>query len=113
MKTRSWIRKLYARLTPPTARKAPARRQLVLESLEDRAMPSVTFGPPVRYGVGQTPLFMAVGDFNGDGKQDLAVTNLNSDTVSVLLGNGRGTFQSPIDSAAGFNPGAIAVGDFN
>ena len=36
---------------------------------------------------------IAVGDFNGDGKQDLAVTNEGSNSVSVLLGNGNGTFQ--------------------
>ena len=36
---------------------------------------------------------MAVGDFNGDGKPDLAVTNYYNYSVSVLLGNGDGTFQ--------------------
>ena len=34
-----------------------------------------------------------MGDFNGDGKLDLAVANYGSNTVSVLLGNGDGTFQ--------------------
>ena len=36
---------------------------------------------------------MAVGDFNGDGKADLAVANYSDNSVSVLLGNGDGTFQ--------------------
>ena len=35
-----------------------------------------------------------MGDFNGDGKLDLAVANYGSNTVSVLLGNGNGTFQT-------------------
>ena len=56
---------------------------------------------------------MAVGDFNGDGKLDLAVTNPYGNTVSVLLGNGDGTFQTPMDYATGELPYSLAVGDFN
>src|SRR3989442_1462779 len=43
---------------------------------------------------GPNPQVVAVGDFNGDGKLDLAVANAGSTTVSVLLGNGDGTFQA-------------------
>src|SRR5205807_9895351 len=45
-------------------------------------------------GTGSGPDFVAVGDFNGDGKPDLAVANFNSNNISVLLGNGDGTFQA-------------------
>jgi FG-GAP-like repeat/FG-GAP repeat len=56
---------------------------------------------------------IAVGDFNGDGKLDLAVTNYGSNTVSILLGDGTGNF-TPISSpATGTNPYSVAVGDFN
>jgi hypothetical protein len=54
-----------------------------------------------------------VGDFNGDGLQDLAVANSGSNSVSVLLGNGDGTFQEPRNFAVGSNPSSVAVGDFN
>ncbi len=56
---------------------------------------------------------MAVGDFNGDGKADLAVANYSSNNVSVLLGNGNGTFQAAVNYAAGTSPCSVAVGDFN
>jgi len=55
---------------------------------------------------------VAVGDFNSDGVQDLAVANLGSDTVSVLLGNGDGTFQAPRELFIGFSPIFVAVGKF-
>ncbi len=42
------------------------------------------------FDVGINPRSVAVGDFNGDGVQDLAVANPNSNSVSVLLGNGDG-----------------------
>jgi ornithine cyclodeaminase/alanine dehydrogenase-like protein (mu-crystallin family) len=54
-----------------------------------------------------------VGDFNGDGVQDLAVANEAFDNVSVLLGNGDGTFQGPQNFGVGSSPRSVAVGDFN
>jgi hypothetical protein len=56
---------------------------------------------------------VAVSDFNGDGKQDLAVANGNSNTVSILLGNGSGSFSAPTNFGAGDAPTSIVVGDFN
>ena len=53
------------------------------------------------------------GDFNGDGRTDLAVANNGSNYVSVLLGNGDGTFQNQVRYAAGTNPSSIVAGDFN
>ncbi len=65
------------------------------------------------YAVGDTPYAITVGDFNGDGKLDIATTNYNDGTVSVLLGNGDGTFQTQMTYAVGNGPAAITSGDFN
>ena len=58
-----------------------------------------------------------MGDFNGDGKTDLAVANRGAGSinggVSILLGNGNGTFQPAVSYGAGILPSAVAVGDFN
>ncbi len=56
---------------------------------------------------------VVVGDFNGDGKLDLAVTALEDNAVSILLGNGDGTFQPAIQYSAGLFADSVAVGDFN
>jgi predicted dienelactone hydrolase len=62
---------------------------------------------------GSTPFSMITGDFNGDGKLDVAVSNCNSNDISVRLGNGDGTFQNPDAYSVGTCPFGIAVGDFN
>jgi hypothetical protein len=51
-----------------------------------------------------------VGDFNGDGKQDLAVANNGSNDVTVLLGNGDGTFRPRTDYPLDAFPTAVAIG---
>src|SRR5260370_714015 len=54
---------------------------------------------------------VAVGDFNGDGVPDLAV--INAGRVSVLLGDGDGTFQAARSFGAGDIPTSVVVSDFN
>jgi hypothetical protein len=72
-----------------------------------------TFQSQVTYTVGSHPKSIAEGDFNGDGIPDLAVANVNSNTMSVLLGNGNGTFKTQVTYAVGTTPDAVAVADFN
>ncbi len=67
----------------------------------------------VNYAVGDLPRSVAVGDFDGDEIADLAVSNFGSDNVSVLLGNGSGTFQTAVNYTVGLAPMSVAVGDFN
>jgi len=65
--------------------------------------------------VGNTPDALAVGDFLGSGKLGLAVANFTDNTVTILAGNGDGTFSQPTGSpvAVGKGPQSITVADFN
>ena len=72
---------------------------------------SVKFGAAVSYPTGPGPKALAPGDFNRDGKVDLAVVT-NVDTVNLLLGNGEGSFQPPVSFPVK-GPGAIVAGDLN
>src|SRR6266496_1102705 len=74
-----------------------------------------TFQAPVALTTGRFPLWVAVGDLNGDGRQDLAVANFSADvaSVSVLLGNGDGTSAPAVVYTADFNALTVAVGDLN
>jgi hypothetical protein len=83
----------------------------ILEALEDRTVLSLFTAPA--FPVGNNPVSQAVGDFNGDGHADLAVINQNSNTVSVLLGNGNGSYAPKTDYATGTTPTSVVVGDFN
>jgi Pro-kumamolisin, activation domain/FG-GAP-like repeat/Bacterial Ig-like domain (group 3) len=67
--------------------------------------------PPIAVGTG--PQSVVTGDFNGDGIPDLAVVNAYASTITVLLGNGDGTFTSMPLLATGISPRSIVVGDFN
>jgi hypothetical protein len=75
--------------------------------------PDGTFQSHVDYPVGSGPAFAVVGDFNNDGKPDIAVTNSGSNTVSILLGKGDGTFQTPVTYNTGTAPVSAVIGDFN
>jgi Big-like domain-containing protein/VCBS repeat protein len=75
-----------------------------------------TFQAPVGYSTGAaSAAYISVGDFNLDGAADLAVANTGTqDSVSILLGNGDGSFQTAVVySSGGAFAKAVAVGDFN
>jgi FG-GAP-like repeat/Bacterial Ig-like domain (group 3) len=76
------------------------------------------FGPPIPVSVPDNAVSARVADMNGDGKLDLVVSSgcdSCSNLVSVLPGNGDGTFQAPVKSFAGGynNVSPPALGDFN
>src|SRR5206468_3870493 len=56
---------------------------------------------------------VAIGDLNGDGPPDLAVANRDSKSVSVLLGNGDGTFAAAASFAVGTSPQSVAIADLS
>jgi hypothetical protein len=63
--------------------------------------------------VGAQPSSVVAGDFNGDGKQDLATANSGSGNVSILLGDGRGYFAPANNLAVDAAPLALAAADFD
>jgi len=87
------------------ASSASAATALTVQALPGSSFPVVT--PYVASGPGTS---VAVGDFNGDGKPDFVVADSG---ISVLPGNGDGTFGTPVNSALGTNPLVLATGDFN
>src|SRR5205807_3111862 len=77
-----------------------------------------TFRAALTFAAGSGPYSVAVGDFNGDGRPDLAVANYGSmqqpgTTILVLLGNGDGTFRAATTNTVDRNPSFVVVGDFN
>lgn len=65
------------------------------------------------YPTGTQPRSITTGDFNGDGKPDIAVTNQYSNTISVFMNNGNGTFAPKVDYYTGALPLSITSADFN
>src|SRR5215831_17640126 len=88
-------------------------RRLYLEPLEDRTL--LSFSATVVIPTGSGAGSVAVADLNHDGHLDVVVANLYDNTVSVLLGDGHGTF-SPASGTplmAGSSPAWVTVGDCN
>jgi hypothetical protein len=71
--------------------------------------------PGSPFEVGSSPGWIATGDFNDDDRDDLATANTISNSVSVLLNDGKGSFREAPHSpfAVGRGPYSIVVGDLN
>jgi 6-phosphogluconolactonase (cycloisomerase 2 family) len=78
-----------------------------------------SFATKVDFATGSQPYSVAIGDLDGDGKPDLAVSNLNSSNVSVLRNNSSsgsiaaGSFAAKVDFATGDSPRSVAIGDLD
>ena len=80
--------------------------------MEVKGFARYSFSLPTNYPVGGFPDSVARADLTGNGILDLVVINEGDQTLTVLLGNGDGTFQNAHTHATGSEPNAIAVGDF-
>ena len=94
---------------------APAFLALVLALVTPVAMAqgSSVFNGPRDYAVGSSPNSVVIGDFNGDGRPDIATANRLSNSISVLLQNSGGTFQTAVSYPVGNSPTSLQVGDVN
>jgi hypothetical protein len=112
-----WFRAPFDSLERPPGKRGrralrrPAALRLQLEALEDRCLPS--FSAPVNYAAGPNSEAVVTADFNRDGRLDLAVANYGGSTISILLGNGDGTFQAARTYTAPTYSHSLAVADFN
>src|SRR5262245_25633045 len=102
-----WLRRHFG-----TAARSPLRARPQVVPLEARWVPA-RFAPAANFNVGDSPRAVVVADVNRDGRPDLATANSGSGTVSVLLGNANGTFQSAQDFNVGVQLFGVAVADVN
>jgi len=77
-----------------------------------------TFAPKVDLNTGISPITVSIGDFNGDGKLDVATANYNSNSTSILInttttGSTTPTFAPKVDFTTGTKPITVSIGDFN
>ena len=63
------------------------------------------------FAAGANPVRVAVGDVDGDGWPDVVTANMRGGDVTVLLGDGRGSFRPGVGRSAGKEPYGVAVGD--
>lgn len=98
-----------------TKRYTTASAAAAAEGLEARRLfaAPVFFSAQPTVAVGPDPESAVVADFNRDGRQDLAVSNLAGNSISVTLGNGDGTFQPQQTFATGAGPDGLASADLN
>ncbi|MEQ8960121.1 MAG: Ig-like domain-containing protein, partial [Coleofasciculus sp. C2-GNP5-27] len=87
---------------------------VTVAGLDPPAIP-VSFSDATNFAVGDSPRGLGIGitDFNLDDNLDIVVANQDSDNISVLFGNGDGSFSAASNLGAGNYPLSVAVGDFN
>jgi hypothetical protein len=80
---------------------------------------TASFATHVDFAAGSSPTCVAIGDIDGDGKPDIAVTNTGSNTISVFRNTGASgsmttsSFAAKVDLATGSSPEIVAIGDLD
>ncbi len=80
---------------------------------KDSYVPPDLFYLFASYPVGKNPTSVTPADFNGDGFTDLMTTNIGGNTLSLLIGNGDGTFKDQVQINVCKEPRALAARDFD
>lgn len=76
----------------------------------------ISFDPRIDYTTEAQPSSIAIGDLDGDGKPDIAISNFKSNTVSVFRNNGTAgtvSYEAKVDFPVGTSPSCIAIGDLD
>lgn len=105
----------------PTSHGRPSAVTVVFTALvllsgctkQDAYVPPDPFYLFASYPVGKNPTFVATADLNHDGFTDLVTTNIGNSTLSLLFGNGDGTFKDQVQLNVCKEPRSLAVQDFN
>jgi hypothetical protein len=80
---------------------------------KDSYVPPDLFYLFATYQVGKNPTSVGTADFNQDGFTDLITTNIANNSLSLLFGNGDGTFKEQVQIEAAKEPRALAINDYN
>lgn len=76
--------------------------------------PTLSFASPQNYTTnGKNPSSIAMGDINGDGNADIAITGRNTNDIALFINNSDGSFGAPVSLQVGQLPHAVAIGDMN
>jgi hypothetical protein len=96
-----------------------ARQRKTAPQLDDHSITSGSFAPKVDFGTGGHPLDLAIADFDGDGRPDLAVANYYDNTISILRnrcilgGITDSSFEAKVDFPTGYGAHGVATGDLD
>ena len=94
--TARWVRPRTSSVMPPASSDSKLAERIVgTQTSPATSFPSAGFASPVKLPTGFLPTAVIQGDFNGDGKMDLAISNGGDNTIYVYQGNGDGTLAVP------------------
>lgn len=103
----------FARFVPAVLGSTLAMLSLGGVTMTQAATPPESFSAPTNFPVDLSPFGVTLGDLDGDGDSDIVTANFYGDNISVLLGNGDGTFGAMTTFGAGAEPVRVELADIN